>query len=163
MHSSHRDSPAMQNNFTYPYTSGDLWRKRPHPSRVDDYDSDDSSTTGSPWRAMKRLRVGERDAPPEPEQSQLAPDLERVVSHSESTTSTNDEDYANFNKLLGALHLERRNREMVRTTPRKPTSTSLVYQVSQAPKAASPMIMTPPDKGRTRRKQTKLKTSSKLA
>ena len=156
----------MQNNFIYPYTSEEFWRKRPHPSRVDDNDSDDdeeSSTTGSPWRAMKRLRV----AGPLQDDARDHPDIERVVSHTESVASK-EEDYANFNKMLGALHLERRNRELVRATPVQPHSSSdpsvLQQQhVSQGNMVDSQMMMTTPDRGCTRRNQTKLKTQSKLA
>lgn len=152
----------MQNSFNHPHKSGELWLKRPYPSRVNDYDSDESSTTGSPWRAMKRLRVGEAQ-PQEPEQSQISPDLERVVSRTESISSTKDEDYASFNKMLGALHLERRNRGMVRTPARQHSSDSSAQQTLDANKTDSLLAMKKPDQGSKRHYQTKLRISSKLA
>jgi hypothetical protein len=159
----------MQNHLNNPYTSEEFWRKRPHPSRVNDYDSDESSTTGSPWRAMKRLRVGAgslREDYPEPEP--ICSEIERVVSqaesHTESAASSKDEDYANFNKLLGALHLERMNRDQVRSTSTRPVAGTPVKQPSDQERQDDSMRMTTPlDKGRARHTQTKLKTNSKLA
>lgn len=156
----------MQNNFNNSYTNSNLWHKRPFSSRVDDYDTDDSSTSGSPWRAMKRLRVEgpQRDEPRLPEQTQNPPQLECMASRSESMTSNNDDDYAIFNKMLGSLHLERRSRQVeARTPPRRPIDASLTNARFQESMAAGPMDSPPPNKGRTRRNQTKLKTSSKLA
>jgi hypothetical protein len=155
----------MQNHFNHPYTSEEFWRKRPHPSRVNDYDSDDSSTNGSPWRAMKRLRVGAgplREDYPEP----MSPEIERVVSQTESHTesaASKDEDYANFNKLLGALHLERMNRDKVRSTSNLPVAGTPVKPSNTQESMDDSRMMTTPEKGRIRRTQTKLKTNSKLA
>ena len=151
-------------------------------SRSEDAEEESSHDSGvSPWRAMKRLRVGEgafhsHSGPavhhppppqtlfPQPPAKQPSPELRRTISDTQDLSNSS---YAGVNSLLGSLHAARLRREKQREQQMAAPPPVPSYSYSQHPgQASSPMDMSPirerPTPQRRPRKVVHLHTDSKL-